>query len=118
MIEGIALRGVRVVEVGDRIAVSACASVLAALGADVTLIDHAQTGADHKWIDRVLASAGKQPVRAALTKDRVQTLVADADIVLNSSDVTPFPYSRLPHQIVCDITAYGSSGPFAGVAHA
>jgi crotonobetainyl-CoA:carnitine CoA-transferase CaiB-like acyl-CoA transferase len=96
---------VRVVEVGDRIAVGACASVLAALGAEVVVIEHDQESRNHKWIDRALVAAGKQVVGAALTEDRVQTLLADADIVLMSSDVTPMPYARQPRQIACDITA-------------
>lgn len=86
------LRGMRVAEIGDRIAVAACGSVLMSLGADVVETD----------------SGG-----ASLSE-----LLSNADVVLHSSDVSPTPrWQRAPSQIVCDVTAYGNSGPMAGVAH-
>lgn len=42
----------------------------------------------------------------------------DATVILISSDVdNRLDYPRLPHQILCDITAYGSSGPMQGINH-
>jgi crotonobetainyl-CoA:carnitine CoA-transferase CaiB-like acyl-CoA transferase len=48
-----------------------------------------------------------------------EILRARADVVLMSSDVSPGRAGSLaPHQICCDLTAYGTSGPMAGRAHA
>ena len=45
-------------------------------------------------------------------------MLHSADIVLLSSDVTVTPESEWRHdQIICDITAFGDSGPLSGLAY-
>ncbi len=118
MIKRAALQGLRVVEIGERIAAGACGSVLGALGAEVTLVGSESSARQHKWVDRIVAMRDKRIVRAGPTDGVVAPLLADADVVITASDVTPVPdWRHTPRQIVCDITAYGSSGPMAGLPH-
>ena len=103
------LAGVEVLEYGQRIAVSACGSVLLALGATVSVAASAAAQALPR-----LQSEGKRRLRA---QAEVRAALARASIVIASRDLTPLPHTRAEAQIVCDITAYGSSGPLAGVPH-
>ncbi len=113
------LHGQRVVEIGDRIAVAACGSVLMSLGAHVTVADHGRRATAGKWIDHVVACSGKTIVQLEPGAAALENLLSEADVVLHSSDLTEVPrWNRPPSQIVCDITAYGKTGPMAGVAHA
>ncbi len=115
MMESKPLAGINVVEIGERIAAGACGTVLAALGARVTMIEPAAANGN-KWIDRAIVSHGKTLVRV---DGGLSALLASADVVIASSDIEVIPkYTRPTHQIVCDITAFGGSGPLAGVAHA
>ena len=105
------LAGITVLEAGDRLAVTACGSVLAALGAQVHL--------DRRARDRC---ARYPPIhlddKRVVAPNVVEALRAQADVVLLSSDVSPgSTQCHSPAQICCDITAYGSSGPMAGCAH-
>ncbi|GAA0378832.1 hypothetical protein Acor_77850 [Acrocarpospora corrugata] len=115
------LDGWLVVEVGDRVAVAACGGLLAQLGADVVLVEPERPGGGHKWRDRPVTAAGKRSVVIS-TGDRelFEGLVAGADVVLLSSDLSGadralWESARPAGQILCDITAFGHSGPFAGV---
>ncbi|WP_328394042.1 CaiB/BaiF CoA-transferase family protein [Nocardia sp. NBC_00416] len=108
-----------VVEMGNRIAVGACGSLLANLGADVVVIEPpAAVGRKRlggKWIDRVTAVAGKRvvtasPDNAALIDD----LIARADVVVVSSDEPDHRALTGHHAIICDVTAFGSTGPLSG----
>ena len=104
------LAGVTVLEAGARLAVTACGSVLSALGAQVS-------------IARDLVDRGARYPAAQRDEKRVapcaEELREQADVVLMSSDLSPGPTQcRSPQQICCDITAYGTSGPMAGIAHA
>ena len=111
------LRGISVVELGDRIAVGACASVLAALGADVLLIEP-QEGSTKDW------TSGKWSVGEAvrvgkragsMASAQLASALRNADVVLLSTDVSGPPGLAAPAtSIICDITAYGTSGPLAG----
>jgi crotonobetainyl-CoA:carnitine CoA-transferase CaiB-like acyl-CoA transferase len=117
-VEDNALKELRVVEIGDRIAVGACGSLLAALGAETILIEPGEARRSHKWIDRAIVAAGKRSVVGAADEALVASLLATADVVLASSDLAPLPaYDRPPGQIRCDITAYGGSGPLAPLPH-
>jgi len=108
------LAGVRVLEAGDRLAVSACGSVLAALGAEVSSIQD-----ERAYRSRFpAAQADEKRFVAASDHEAIGKALQAADIVLASSDVSQLDsYRRSPTQIACDITAYGSSGPLAGLPH-
>ena len=105
------LAGIRVLEAGDRLAVTACGSVLSALGAEVSVVREL---GDHRARYPAVHADDKQFVSAPTG----QALRDHVDIVLTSSDVSPHSAGTLaPEQIRCDITAYGASGPMAGHAH-
>ena len=105
------LDGVEILEYGDRVAVSACGSVLLALGARVSFV---APEAKHARALPSQQTDGKQRLHE---RNRVLEAWAGADIAITSSDLTPLTLKRADEQIVCDITAYGTSGPLAGVAH-
>jgi crotonobetainyl-CoA:carnitine CoA-transferase CaiB-like acyl-CoA transferase len=117
------LAGVLVVEHGDRLGASICGTLLAQLGADVVFVERstaAAHGADANV--RVLRAIGKHSLllqAGAPDDDRLAVaLVSAADIVIASSDTSRVPdYDGRPEQIVCDVTAFGSTGPLAGLAH-
>jgi crotonobetainyl-CoA:carnitine CoA-transferase CaiB-like acyl-CoA transferase len=106
------LQGIKVLEHGDRIAVTACGSVLASLGAEVFYVEHpCPAGVRIPSVHR----AGKQFIASHAAA--VNDAIVRADIVILSSDTLPAKLRPRPPQIICDITAYGTSGPLAGVAH-
>lgn len=111
-----------VAEHGERIGVAACGSLLAQLGAEVVFIEPQPALTANKWHNRATAAAGKRSV--VMTADTVEDtrlleqILRRADIVLLSSDISPLPPREWrPDQIVCDITAFGDSGPLAGRAY-
>ncbi|MPZ47060.1 MAG: CoA transferase [Betaproteobacteria bacterium] len=114
-----ALDEVLVLEIGARIGVGACGSLLAQLGADVVLVEPAQSLSQWKWRSRSVVAAGKRSVRARGADDDVlRQLLERADVVLVSSDVSaPSEWSRSDCQVVCDLTAFGNSGPLRGRAY-
>jgi crotonobetainyl-CoA:carnitine CoA-transferase CaiB-like acyl-CoA transferase len=104
------LDGVEALEYGDRIAVSACGSVLLALGARVSVFSAGRP-------PRALPPQQKEG-KCQFDGDAARReAMARADIVILSSDATPVQHTATDAQIVCDITAYGTSGPLAGVPH-
>lgn len=117
-----ALAGLRVLDAGSRIAVGACSRLLADLGADVWVVEPRAVGAGGKWIDRAFATAARSsilfdpdvPDDAAA----IMSLAARCDAVLTSSDTDAWPSAvqdaLAACPIVCDITAYGATGPLAG----
>lgn len=117
------LRDCVVVESGDRIAVGACGSLLAGLGATVVLAEDPArrqfTGT--KWNYRPLFAAGKWSIQVAdgsdADRELFARLVARADVVLDSSDLRPrhhvLPSAAIDTALVCDISAFGTSGPLA-----
>lgn len=116
------LDGLVVAEIGDRVAVGALGSLLADLGATVVLFEPESHGFEEKWAARGLMAAGKQSLSfdAEHPSDRARDMISRADIVLLSSDRSRFEASlweaaRPSGQILCDITAYGHSGPLAGL---
>lgn len=111
-----------VAECGERIGVAACGSLLAQLGAEVVLIEPRQRRAAHKWCNRPVTAAGKRSValdpHAAHDAPLLDELLRCSDVVLLSSDVSPAPVRDWhPQQIVCDITAFGTTGPLAGLPY-
>jgi crotonobetainyl-CoA:carnitine CoA-transferase CaiB-like acyl-CoA transferase len=116
------LEGLVVVEIGTRFASTACGSLMADLGADVILVEDAARPRPM----RALAAAGKRSIavdsRAAEDRAFLLRMVDAADVVLLSSDTGGLEAEiwnrpRPERQIVCDLTAYGHSGPLAGIAH-
>ncbi|MGV6875655.1 CaiB/BaiF CoA transferase family protein [Pseudochelatococcus sp. B33] len=120
MKEAMSLEGVNVVEIGVRGAAAVCGSLLAQLGAKVILVEH--DGQSPKAGHRTQYAAGKLSWRFdrndAGDRALFAGLCARSDIVITSSDVDPewlhVPDAASPANIVCDITAFGMSGPLAG----
>jgi crotonobetainyl-CoA:carnitine CoA-transferase CaiB-like acyl-CoA transferase len=116
------LGSLSVVELGSRVAVGAAGSLLAQLGASVTVIESTATSSAGKWKNRAPMMAGKNSVALdrASGMHELAGLLRGADVILLSSDVDPQDASmwqQAPaHAIICDITATGHDGPLAGVA--
>ena len=120
-----ALRGMLVLEFGARVAASTTGSLLAQLGATVVFVESVQPGdfAQPKWACREQYAAGKLSLavdlRDAGDRALLQALAAGCDVLLLSSDADAAAYggsrwSDTPSgPVVCDITAFGSSGPLS-----
>lgn len=116
-----ALEGVVVTELGGRGAVAVCGDLLSQLGATVIAVERTQPAAA-KATHRAPYVAGKLSFvpRPDSPDDRalLGRLIDGSDIVLTSSDVDPAWLRRTgaeaPGNVVCDITAFGSTGPLAG----
>ncbi len=116
------LEGLVVAELGHRIAAGACGGLLAALGAAVVLVEPAAPSQDAKWRHRATMAYGKLSIIDEAAD--VQALLERADIVLLSSDLAErdlaerdlavWDAGRPARQILCDITAFGHSGPLSG----
>jgi crotonobetainyl-CoA:carnitine CoA-transferase CaiB-like acyl-CoA transferase len=109
-----------VLELGRRGAMGFCGSLLADLGADVVLGEPREADGD-KWRNRPAVAAGKRSVdRAALDPaGELHELIDAADVLLLSSDLDAderalWSRVRPRGQIVCDVTAFGHTGPLAG----
>ena len=123
-----ALRGLLVVEFGARVAASAAGSLLAQLGATVVFVEPVRPGAfaDAKWMYRDQFAAGKLSLAVdcgdAADLALLRSLAAGSDVLLVSSDADALAYGVSPwtatraDSVVCDITAFGSSGPLAGTS--
>ena len=120
MTEPTALRDILVAELGHRVAAGLAGSLLAQAGASVAVVEPshaAPTGG--KWDQRALAVAGKLSVGASTVADRtlLRELVTKADVLI-VSDLDPEwqkdMTSPRADQVVCHISAFGSSGPLAG----
>jgi crotonobetainyl-CoA:carnitine CoA-transferase CaiB-like acyl-CoA transferase len=119
----LALDGLLVAEVGERISASACGSLLAQLGATVVVLEprsNRATGSSAKWRRRASALAGKLSVACdpadPRDADLRRRLLAAADVIVSSSDFG-LQAEGLPvdeRRVVCDVTAFGHSGPHAG----
>jgi len=117
------LTGISVVEIGSRISVGVCGSLLAEAGADVFFVEPAETSATNKWANRTLYASGKHSILADPgqkgDRETLTRLIRSADVVLLSSDVDPAPLQSLVSNcqdaaIFCDFTAFGKVGPMAG----
>jgi len=67
-----------VVELGDRIACGACGSLLATMGAQVTLVEPAAPGGGGKWLQPELAAVGKRSLRRGTHDAALVELLAGA----------------------------------------
>src|SRR5262245_52044660 len=109
------LSEILVAEIGDRVGVAARGSVLAQLGADVVLTERPNQADTGKWRNRAVTGAGKLSIQAAPSAAAVERLLDTADVILLASDLSSAPRRDWhPHQIVCDITAFGASSPLSG----
>ena len=112
-----ALDGMVVTALGARGAVAVCGQLLSQLGATVITVESAATSPH-----RAQYMAGKLSFvpRAGNVEDRalIDRLIDGSDIVLTSSDVDPVwlraKDEKSARNVVCDITAFGSTGPLAG----
>jgi len=106
-----------VVELGERLAVGLCGGLLQRLGAEVWAVEAAD-GDPHpesRSAHRALLDAGK---RAVAGKDAL-ALLERADVVITSSDWRSGAHAALARAagrapVVCDVSAFGTSGPLAG----
>jgi crotonobetainyl-CoA:carnitine CoA-transferase CaiB-like acyl-CoA transferase len=115
------LAGTSVLELGARTGVSLCGTLLAQLGAEVIFVELPPRVAlaEHKLVHRACFAAGKLSlVPKAADASLLRRLVETIDVVLTSSDVdqsvTELSRDWYSGQVVCDITAYGATGPLAG----
>ncbi|WP_320177908.1 CaiB/BaiF CoA-transferase family protein [Roseovarius pacificus] len=115
--------GLLVVELGERVSAGAAGSLLAQLGATVVLIEPPAALDRDKWRNRNVAAAWKRSVvldqESSEDQKMLSAMVNSADIVITSSDLNPDERALVERQdgegpIVCDITAFGHSGPLAG----
>ncbi len=111
-----ALDGIIVLEIGGRVGTAICGSLLRQLGATVIAVEQGTGG---KRAHRAQLIAGKLSFApAAGDSALLQRLLDRSDVVLASSDVDPpcaLPAADIPGSpVVCDLTAFGTSGAFAG----
>lgn len=118
------LSDVLVVEIGERLGAGLCGGLLAQLGADVVFLEGKACGAPFaKWRHRTLMAAGKLSCEiGAGRKAAIDALLAEADIVITSSDLDSARRRQLAAgageaAITCDITAFGDDAPHAGHAY-
>ena len=121
MTEPTALRDILVAELGHRIAAGLAGSLLAQAGASVVVVEPGSAGAIcSKWDQRALAVAGKLSVgKVSSAADRavLGELVAKADVLIVSDLDEEWQkgiISPRADQIICHISAFGSTGPLAG----
>ena len=122
-----ALDGITVLELGARFGASVAGSLMAQLGATVVFVEAADSGdfAQPKWQARNQFAAGKQSLRVDVNSREDQALLASlaagSDVILTSSDVDALafggePLAQMPAAaVVCDLTAFGASGPMKGL---
>lgn len=133
------LSGIVVAEVGERVSVGSCGSLLAQLGATVIVAEPATVNRRGKWRNRAATMAGKRSVIVGDATGAVSvphagdessrhdgpappvdldTLLDGADIVLLSTDdgSASAAWSRefAATTIAVDITAFGHNGPWEG----
>lgn len=117
------LGGVTVLELGVRIGASVAGSALAQLGATVVFVELAAAGGlQSKFSCREQFAAGKLSLLPdqgdAADQRLLRGLAASCDVVLLSSDLDPQESRTLrgaaAGAVVCDITAFGATGPLAG----
>lgn len=121
------LENVVVVELGGRLSVGLCGALLQRLGAEVWVVDQPLEEArpDSKAAHRQLLGAGKHlgvPASPDAGADYLKRLVERANVVITSSDWQGDPGAELRAlletvPVVCDVSAFGSSGPLAGLPY-
>lgn len=117
------LAGLRVLELGDRLATGICGALLAQLGADVILVEPPMPSAQGKWATRANAALNKRSIvidrGSATGRAELGALAARCDVMLLSTDTSAedlalWRGARPRRQLLCDVTAFGHSGPLAG----
>jgi crotonobetainyl-CoA:carnitine CoA-transferase CaiB-like acyl-CoA transferase len=115
-----ALDDIVVTELGDRDAVGICGSLLSQLGAIVIRVEPSRVARPHD-ARRVQLVAGKLSLSydesSANDRALLSRLVARSDAVLTSSDVDPAGFqiaAQMSQNVICDVTAFGNTGPRAG----
>ena len=115
------LNGVLIVEIGLRVGAGVCGALLTQLGANTVFVE--QPGSVDQA--RRLLAAGKLSVQISPQDgediDLLRQLLARADVIVASSDMDSEAFEvaaggEVGDQIVCDVTAYGRTGPCAGRA--
>jgi crotonobetainyl-CoA:carnitine CoA-transferase CaiB-like acyl-CoA transferase len=108
------LRGVSVVQVGQRVAVAVCGHVLHELGADVVVVDGAVDGvaAVTRPGDREVFDLGKRRHAPSPTgaDEALAHLARGADVLLlapDATDASAWDRWVSDHQVRCDVTAFG-----------
>ncbi|WOS65486.1 CaiB/BaiF CoA transferase family protein [Sinorhizobium fredii] len=118
------LAGLVVVELGHRTAARACGGLFTDLGADVIVLEPANRHAEGPA--ELTLSVGKTRLTVDWTDDGQRAdaghILETADAVLISSDLCRedariWSAPRPRGQVVCDFTAYGHTGPLAGLPH-
>lgn len=119
------LKGIVVAELGARIGAGVCGSLLAQLGGRVIVPELPVDFAYGKSLHRNQLMPGKLSLvpRQEDRGDRelLRAIVARSDIVIVSSDVDPaflgsdVVNGRDARQIICDVSAFGDSGPLSGL---
>ena len=119
-----ALSGILVTELGTRLGAAISGNLLMQMGATVVSVETPEDSAryDLKGYHRPVMTAGKLSFapRAGVREDEemLAKLIEASDLVLTSSDMaSPMArkaVERAKNTIVCDITAYGNSGPLSG----
>lgn len=121
-----ALAGVTVLELGARYGVSVAGSLMAQLGAKVIFVETVESSgfSQPKWQARDQLAAGKTSLCVNAKSRKDQALLADlgsaSDVILRSSDVDALAFGadlmlQCPAAVVvCDLTAFGSTGPMRG----
>jgi crotonobetainyl-CoA:carnitine CoA-transferase CaiB-like acyl-CoA transferase len=117
-----------VVELGERLSAGLCGALMYRLGAEVWVPEPPEVEHEpgSKWAHHALLGAGKRGLVADTQTDegaeQLRTLVERADVVVTSSDWQPAFGGGLgallrKAPLVCDVSAFGSSGPLAGEAY-
>lgn len=111
-----ALDGLVVTELGGRTGAGFCGALLAQLGATVVVVEGRKA---RPYRPQLLA--GKLSLFAGPSDDAIlNSLLVRSDVVLLSSDVDPthqLPVADVPGgPVLCDLTAFGTDGTFAGLA--
>ena len=124
------MSSLRVVDLSTGIPGAYCCRLLADAGADVVKVESLEGDPWRAWsaggadIDVDTGGAlfqflhhGVRSVVGALGNDEVHGLVAGADVVIESSEPDAFDPAALldaqPGLVICSITPYGRTGPFA-----
>ena len=119
------LEGVVVVELGGRLSAGLCGALLQRLGAEVWVLERQPEEAwpDSMAAHRELLDAGKRRVTRGLqgagSLEYLKRLLERANVVIISSDHPDDSGAELEASlqsvpVVCDVTAFGTSGPLAG----
>ena len=117
-----------VAELGSRVAVGACGTILAQLGATVVVVEgiHNNPNVETKQSYRSNFLAGKKSFQFMEDSPEdlfdLVNLIKAADVLVYSSDIDPDFYNlcktiEVINQVKCDITAFGSTGPLSNKAY-